>query len=241
MDHVPGGLLFSALILVAALVATAEFYNLVRLPRLALLIGLPAVTLLIAAGSAEFSTNTLLYYGVALLIALMGGVLLYGFRPRGLLILAGALYVGVPLSLCVVIRAQPLGLIWAFTLILANWGTDSLAYIFGHLFGRHPLAPYLSPHKTVEGAIGGVLSGAALGIVLNGVAHTLSLAVVGVAVLAAISTVGGDLLESAIKRRFNVKDAGSILPGHGGILDRIDGLIVACAMVWLFLILIGAR
>jgi phosphatidate cytidylyltransferase len=159
-------------------------------------------------------------------------------RPRierGGWMLLGLVYIGVPLSLCIFIRDSPLGLVWILSLLITNWATDSFAYIGGHWFGKRPLAPSVSPHKTWEGAAFGVTLGITFGLLLNAAAHTLSVQTLGICVLSAPASVIGDLLESAFKRRFGVKDSGHILPGHGGILDRIDGMLLACAAVGLFL------
>ncbi len=154
-------------------------------------------------------------------------------------LIAGALYICLPLGLFWGVRQTPLGLTWVLTLILANWATDSFAYISGHLFGKHPLAPSISPHKTVEGA----LIGAALAIMVTVLAllltHSLTLLTFGIALLTAPSSIIGDLLESAFKRHFGVKNSGRLLPGHGGMLDRIDGMLLACLVVGLFLMVTG--
>ena len=113
------------------------------------------------------------------------------------------------------------------------WAADSFAYFAGKSLGRRPLAPSLSPKKTIEGVVGG-LSGAGLVLLLSAFlgfdpalqGSTLWIWVFA-GIVAAIVSVAGDLFQSRIKRRAGVKDSGSILPGHGGILDRIDGLIAA--------------
>ncbi len=230
-----GELAFLVLAALAASVATVEFYRLLDLPRRALWIGLPAAGILTLAGQ----TGSAVMGAAALSATFLTGLLCCGLRRRALLIPGAALYIGVPLALCLAIRGMPLGIMWAFTVIVANWGTDSLAYICGHLFGRHPLAPTISPNKTIEGAMGGLLGGIGVGVMLNLAAGSLSWRSAGVAALAALGTILGDLFESALKRRADAKDAGSILPGHGGILDRIDGLIVACVLVWVFLTVVG--
>jgi len=116
-----------------------------------------------------------------------------------------------------------------------------MAYIIGHLFGRHPLARQISPNKSIEGAIGGALSGIAIGVLLNLIAGSLTPTVALIAIGVAPATVAGDLLESAFKRQFGVKDASGIIPGHGGILDRIDGLLAASVVAGVLLLLSRAR
>ncbi len=121
------------------------------------------------------------------------------------------------------------------------WATDTAAYLVGSTIGRHEFAPGVSPSKTVEGAIGGVV-----GALLVGVALELSIVsfigrveVLGLALLCSLATQGGDLYASLLKRRARVKDSGSILPGHGGLLDRFDGAIVASPVAYFYLLAIG--
>ncbi len=123
---------------------------------------------------------------------------------------------------------RPLVLLYALVLV---WVADSMAYLSGHLFGRTKLAPAISPGKTVEGVVGGVLSVA----LVAGVGGTLiwhytekNLALwIALSIIAALISVLGDLLESKFKRMAGVKDSGRMLPGHGGVLDRIDALTAA--------------
>ena len=112
-------------------------------------------------------------------------------------------------------------LLWAF---IVTWSTDIGAYFAGRQFGRRKLAPTISPGKTVEGLYGGIAAATLLGgawALWTG----LGLALLPLAPLLAIAAQGGDLFESALKRRAGVKDSGTWLPGHGGVLDRLDGLV----------------
>lgn len=141
----------------------------------------------------------------------------------------GLLYVVIPCLALVWLRAdQELGRETVFWLIAVVWATDIGAYAFGSLIGGPRLAPAVSPNKTWAGLIGGILCAGAIG------AATVTVLGRGdIAVLVAISAVlgltaqGGDLLESLFKRRFGAKDAGNIIPGHGGLFDRVDGLLAA--------------
>jgi phosphatidate cytidylyltransferase len=112
-------------------------------------------------------------------------------------------------------------LIWVF---IVTWSTDIGAYFAGRKFGKRKLAPSISPKKTVEGLYGGIAAAALLGgawVLAIGLAKPLLVA----APLFAIAAQGGDLFESALKRRAGVKDSSNLLPGHGGVLDRLDGLV----------------
>lgn len=236
-----GGLALLGLIGLAGLLATTEFYEMMHRQhiRAPLLIGLLAAAALIGAG---YIGSLPLYAAVFVLLTVISLALSQSVRsagPGALLMIGAAAYIAVPLSLCLTIRESASGMMWAFTVIFANWGTDSFAYICGRLFGRHKLAPNLSPNKTIEGAVGGGVLGAAMGIAFNVLFYSVTPSVVIISILVAISTIVGDLLESAIKRRFGAKDAGNILPGHGGVLDRIDGLMVSCVVVWLYLLVLN--
>jgi len=115
--------------------------------------------------------------------------------------------------------------------------SDSAQYFVGRAFGRHTLAPVISPKKTIEGAIGGAVFGAIAGVALAQVwLPTVSPVAAGLVSLAmAIAGMAGDLFESALKRRAGLKDSGQLIPGHGGILDRIDSWLFAAPVFWLFL------
>lgn len=112
-------------------------------------------------------------------------------------------------------------LLWAF---IVTWSTDIGAYFAGRLFGRRKLAPAISPGKTVEGLYGGIAAATVLGGAFV-LATKLGTALLVLAPILAIAAQAGDLFESSMKRRAQVKDSGSWLPGHGGILDRLDGLV----------------
>ena len=139
------------------------------------------------------------------------------------------LYVGVLGAHFVLARNFVDGQEWLLVLLAITFATDTGAYAVGRLFGRHRLAPAISPNKTVEGAIGGLALGAAAAIgvpMLLGVATRMPGPLL-LAVLVPVAAMAGDLLESALKRRLDVKDMSALLPGHGGLLDRLDSLLLA--------------
>ncbi|OSM98109.1 CDP-diglyceride synthetase [Lonsdalea populi] len=130
---------------------------------------------------------------------------------------------------------------WLLYVMLLVWGADSGAYVFGKLFGRHKLAPKISPGKTWEGLIGGLASSALISVVFN---HFVPLTNSGhilliCSIVAVLASVLGDLTESMFKREAGVKDSSHLIPGHGGVMDRIDSLTAAvpvfsCLMLLLF-------
>lgn len=150
-------------------------------------------------------------------------------------ILLGSLYIGASLHFMVETRMLEHGLILTLTILIAIWTTDSAAYFVGKAIGKHKLWPTISPNKTIEGSLGGVLFAlgfvAILTIWTNQLSMTYSLLL---ALTVSLSGQMGDLVESAVKRTLDVKDSGQILPGHGGILDRFDSLLFVFPILHLF-------
>ncbi|MDO1559951.1 phosphatidate cytidylyltransferase [Brevundimonas sp. 2R-24] len=153
----------------------------------------------------------------------------------------GVLYLAVPIVLMVWLRLQDEGGRWTILLFAITWGADIAAYLAGSAIGGAKLAPRLSPNKTWAGFIAGLVAGSAVAALV-----TLSFAMAGpewritglpvlwaalVGLAGALATMSGDLFESALKRRYGVKDSGDIIPGHGGLLDRVDGLLFAAVVV----------
>ncbi len=147
-------------------------------------------------------------------------IVLYGFS------MGGVIYLALGFGHLFFFFDQPQGRLWLLVLLGVIFGTDTGAYYVGRSLGKHPLAPRVSPKKTWEGSIGGTILGVMLGILLLK-ALNLRFSWFLIPFLACVSVVGqlGDLFESMIKRACQVKDSGTLLPGHGGLLDRVDALI----------------
>ncbi|HEV2593612.1 MAG TPA: phosphatidate cytidylyltransferase [Sphingomicrobium sp.] len=139
--------------------------------------------------------------------------------------LSGFVYAVVPALALLWIRERDAHglalLVWTF---IVTWSTDIGAYFAGRRFGRRKLAPAISPNKTVEGLVGGVVAATLIGGAWA-IANRLGSALLPLAPVLAIAAQGGDLFESGMKRKAGVKDSGAWLPGHGGVLDRLDGLV----------------
>lgn len=153
--------------------------------------------------------------------------------------MAGILYVGWLLSYLVALRLE-VGRSWVFLAIFTTFGSDTAAFFVGRVLGKHRLAPRISPGKTWEGAVAGVFGAIIASLVL---AAILSLPLsFGQAILLGllVSVFGqiGDLLESLFKRNMGVKESGKLLPGHGGLLDRMDSVVFAGIVVYLFYIIV---
>lgn len=199
--------------------------------------------------TAVFSTRYPVTASFGLVIGLVG-LAVYVFnrysqfdRPvtvlnRGVL---GLAYVGFLMSHLVLIRGLEDGGYWLIILVGITAGSDSGAYWIGSRWGRRKLCPNISPNKTVEGAVGGIIGGLIGAIVLYLIFPVA--APIGMMLLLAIvlSVIGmtGDLIESVLKRGYRIKDSGSLLGGHGGVLDRIDSLLLAGPVLYYILIYAG--
>jgi len=145
-----------------------------------------------------------------------------------------AIYVGI--GFFFFIETREAGLVYIFYSLFIIWATDSGAYFIGKSFGKNKLWPEISPNKTVEGSIGGVVCAvivAVLFVAFSSIPTSL-ITLMGITVVLSIFGQMGDLVQSAFKRHFNVKDSGEILPGHGGILDRFDSLLFVWPILHLF-------
>ncbi len=201
-------------------------------PAPAALAGLPlaaAVPLCALAGAAAvvgaLGLGLAVVAGLALARGDEPGESLARLQRRGW----GLLYLGGLLSCLVLLLGMPQGRWWLLFLLTVVVAADTGAYFAGHLAGRHKLAPVVSPGKTVEGLAGGlVLAGVAGGLYAGGLLPEVGLpAGAGLGVGLGAVSVLGDLVESALKRAAGAKDSGRLLPGHGGLLDRADGLMMA--------------
>lgn len=244
-----GGWGFFVLMGVAATVLAMEWGAISdrRTPRLVgAAVGFGVLGPTLAAYLGDFSLAfVILVFGAlatALFVRRLGG--------SGLDAAYGVLYIGWPLVLMVWLRVSDEGGRWTILLFAITWAADIAAYLAGSLFKGPKLWPQFSPNKTWSGFVGALIAGAAAGglgvaAFADGGLPVSGLSVgggVALGLAGALATMAGDLWESAIKRRFGVKDTGHIIPGHGGLLDRVDGLmfaVVVVAVTKLVLILTG--
>jgi phosphatidate cytidylyltransferase len=221
-------------------IAFAGYLAILALGTAALLGG--SATVVFAIGSLAVATP---------LALLIGQPSLPGAFTAWSLVSAGSLYLGFPVYAAIALRSSfgtveaswlmdvagrlsigwqpaPRGLAWALTVILVTWLSDSVAYLAGTTIGQRKLAPSISPNKTIAGAVGGLVAAFAVGIV-SFWSFGLGDWWLGLLAGAAIGLFGqlGDLAESILKRQAGVKDSGTMIPGHGGMLDRIDALLFA--------------
>jgi phosphatidate cytidylyltransferase len=176
-------------------------------------------------------------FGIGLILLLLALTVItknrFTFEDVGFSILS-AIYVGIGFYFFMETRSA--GLVYIFYSIFIMWATDSGAYFIGKAIGKRKLWPEISPNKTVEGSIGGVVCALVVAVlfVLFSNIHATIVPLMAITVVLSVFGQIGDLVESAFKRHFNVKDSGTILPGHGGILDRFDSLLFVWPLLHFF-------
>lgn len=177
-------------------------------------------------------------WGLSVTVVVLAVLVIFGLRPgHGLVKQVGPLFLawlywGFLPSHIILLRASGQGLSWLLVAVSCTWATDIGAYLIGSAWGRHKLAPAISPHKSVEGALGGLLSSVAVALVLGRLLNLPMGVLWWMGAVIAFSGEVGDLVESAVKREANIKDSGRLLPGHGGILDRFDSLVFVVPVVY---------
>ncbi len=243
-----GGVAFASLIAVAAVAALWEYFRIAfnspdsNLGKIVSAIGYLTALSMVA---------TAYRYSAEMLIAVMGAniiisgfVFLFFFKSNPQMIesiriqLLGVIYIPLSLSILVLIRNGTDGIVWIFFLLAIIFAGDTSAFYVGTYFGRHKLSPSVSPGKTIEGSIGGFLANILVGSVFKLLLFPYLSWGICFFFFILIGAAGqvGDLFESALKRMSGVKDSGTILPGHGGILDRIDALLFASPVMYFFII-----
>lgn len=192
------------------------------------------------AAGAFVGADWLLWFGTGLVLLPLVFVTLAGDPSAGLQrwlwVVGGVLYVGWLGSHLVLLREAPDGRDWVLLVLFTTFATDTSAYFAGRFLGRRPLAPRVSPGKTLEGAVGGFLAGLAAALLLNyflGLRKEAAL-IMPVAALLPLAAQLGDLAESLLKRGMLLKDAGFLIPGHGGVMDRLDSLLFTGVVLYYY-------
>jgi phosphatidate cytidylyltransferase len=223
-----GGVAWALLVTLAGVAIAVEWVRVCRffplsLPGLLLPVLVAAASLGAASGFGLPVLAAILAVGAALAAGTGGGA-----GPRRWLA-AGLCYLGLAAVATVWLRLRgPAGLGNMLFVVLIVWASDSGAYLVGRVVGGAKLAPRISPSKTWAGAVGGLAFAVAAGIlVAEGFAAGPSAGVVLASTTLGVASQAGDLLESVFKRRFGVKQSGTLIPGHGGVLDRLDGVLAA--------------
>ena len=235
------------MIVLATAVGTVEYFQLIRSREyhpftfLGLIV---ALTILLAAYNKRLELLPLLIVAAFMLTAILH-LLRWEQKNFGMKVgatLVGCIYVSLPFSMLMMIVLQPdIAAPALVFVVLVTWASDIGAYTIGSLFGRHKLAPRISPGKTIEGSIGGIIFSLLVAVLLGIFWPEMDAVAplewgIGLAILFSVIGQAGDLVESALKRDHGVKDSGLDLTGHGGLLDIIDSLIFTAPIMYLYLI-----
>jgi phosphatidate cytidylyltransferase len=207
-------------------------------------VGLVAVVAMPFAAAAYGAVGLTAVVGILVISAFFWHVVIRQIRLTDTgVTLFGAVYVGFTLAHVVLVREFEQGMWLVFVMAASIWVNDSFAYLAGSAFGRHKIAPRISPKKSWEGFLAGTIGTTFVWIVANefpGVQLSLAWRV-AIGLAASLAAVIGDLAESRIKREVGVKDSGTLLPGHGGYLDRFDSFIMVAIVTYYMLFLAGVR
>lgn len=228
-----GGVLFWMLMAAAGVLMQGEWAGLAGADEKAKRLSMFAVSVPLAILSPLAAGPSFLALGLA-----AGAAIFATIAARSSVTGVGVVYVVVPILSLLLIRGGPDGLLLAFWALGLVWATDIGAYFAGRAIGGPKLAPRISPSKTWAGLGGGVVAALAFGFILSATAG-LPLRLAAASGLLAVAAQAGDLFESWLKRRAGVKDSGNLLPGHGGVLDRLDGVVFVAPLAALLVLTPG--
>ena len=227
-----------------SLIGLYEFYKVFKIDKALGIVGYGfAICYYLALLFYNGSVNGALFLAIQLMLASGVYVLKYPKYNTEQIFASvfGLLYLPLMLSYIYQIRISEDGLYSLWLIFICSWGCDTCAYCVGMLFGKHKLAPVLSPKKSIEGAVGGVVGAALLGAIYGAavnsymVMNNASLLSAIICAVGAVISQFGDLIASGIKRQHGIKDYGKLIPGHGGILDRFDSVIFTAPLIYALL------
>lgn len=234
-----GGWPFAALILSVALAMSWEWGQVVRGGGAHITLGVHAIS---AVAAVTLSAMGLAALGLATVLASALVVFALELGGRSIVSSAGVLYTGLPAVALLWLRGdEPWGAMAILFLFATVVATDTFAYISGRLIGGPKLWPAISPNKTWAGFLGGITAAALTGLGFQIWLHASPFVLPLMALVLGIVSQGGDLAESALKRSFGVKDASDLIPGHGGFMDRADGIVAAAVAGALYALFAGPQ
>lgn len=236
-----GGPVLLGTLMIISLIGLSELYKVVKIEKTLLgYVGYLATLIYYALLLLEIEVSGM-HVVIAVLIAMMT-IYVFTFpkyvSEQAVTGFFGVFYVSVMLSFIYQTRMLEEGLFIVALAFLCSWGCDTCAYCVGVLFGKHKMAPQLSPKKSIEGAVGGLCGAALLGalyaLAINqwGGASALPAVYAIICFVGGMIAIVGDLAASAIKRNYEIKDYGTLIPGHGGVLDRFDSIIFTAPVIY---------
>lgn len=243
-----GGNVLFFVLFAASLIGLNELYKVFQIQNKALgFVGYLAAIgyyMLLFRNKLEYT----MFFSILLLMLLMATYVFTYPKFKANQVMAaffGVFYVAIMLSYVYQTRMLPDGSVIVWLIFLSSWGCDTCAYCVGVLFGKHKMAPILSPKKSIEGGVGGVVGAALLGLIYAICMNRFAGADVKPLICAITCGVGGaisqvgDLCASGIKRNYDIKDYGKLIPGHGGIMDRFDSVIFTAPIIFYLTTFIG--
>jgi len=240
-----GGIALFLSVLIVCLIGLREFYKAVAVKEIKTLdlVGYITAIMIISSFYYAYSINFVLF-SLVLAVMLLSSIMILNTKYTvldGAITFIGIIYVAIFLGHVVLISKEANSIaIWL--VFITAFGTDTFAYFSGYFFGKRKLCPTISPKKTVEGAIGGVIGTIILSLGFGYLflkEHLFAVLLIGL--IGSIFSMAGDLTASLIKRKVGIKDFGNIMPGHGGVLDRFDSIIFTAPVVYYLLVFIINR
>ncbi len=248
-----GSWFLTAAVMAVSLLALLEYDKMLRHFQVRIYQIPAAVAMVLMIGAAGFYSLKLFIAAVLLSFVLLLYLIL-GIKKEsmtGLIYTAfGAVYFGIGFGTLVLLRgseellapgavAMEPGIFLIMLALICTWASDSFAYLVGKRFGKHKMAPHISPNKTTEGLVGGAIGCVALGVILSAAVGYDLIHGFLLSLMCAVMAPMGDLFESYVKRACDIKDSGNILPGHGGMMDRFDSLLFVAPSLVAMLALIS--
>lgn len=245
---IAGGDILLAFCLLISIIGLYELYHVMKFQKTILALAGYIATIIYYL-LVRFSLEEYLLMFIIIVLMVFLAIFVFGFTKykaeQVFLAFFGIVYVVLMISFIYKVRIQTDGAYIVWLIIISSWGCDTFAYLTGMTIGKHKLAPVLSPKKSIEGSIGGVIGAAVIGgvfaLIFKDDLSSMANPILSVAIICAVGGIIsqiGDLAASGIKRNYNIKDYGKLIPGHGGILDRFDSMIFTAPIIYLLLLFI---
>jgi len=238
-----GGIYWQSLIILLAGIALLEYFSMMQNKGFSPIVIPAYIILVVLLFRVQLSQSLSGLFFMGLFLMILALVIWYPRFSLNDMVFSffGAFYIGYFLSFAQALTELGKAFPYILLVFVMTWASDVGGYLFGMLWGKNKLAPQLSPGKTWEGAVGGVVLSIILALIYSYLFKIQNLNLVYTILLgfsASVAAQVGDLLESSIKRYFGVKDSGRIIPGHGGVLDRFDSFMLVLPMVYYFLVVL---